>query len=340
MKTFVITLVIVGFVFLILKKITAEKESSELDVNSEPSQSKQLTKVIEPNQKDEEPYEWKDYNPTTREEFREAFHTEGLEDKWAYFETQLKPEIRIKPKHVDEVLIEIGQSKIGGNPDLPSDINWPVQMNGKKLAFLAQLNFKEFISEVPNLPNKGILYFFYDEAQEFWGDSKENSDGFRSIYIENPTNLKRRIKPENFVVLKEGMYKPCKLQFTNSYSLPNWEHEYVNEHLKDINNDPYIDISSCGQYITKLFGHSNNVQGTMEYECEMVDRGYNWSSTPEDEKIVITKESNKWNLLFQLDSEDEAEMMWGDVGRLYFWIKDEDLAKHKFDKTWLMFQCH
>ena len=343
MKALVIILFLIGFFFLILKKKTNTEDSSILDVNKEPNpsqQSKESPTAIEPKQEETEPYEWKDYNLTTQEEFKEAFITEGLGDKWQYFKTQLRPEIRIKPKHVEEDLLDIGQSKIGGNPDLPSDVNWPIQKNGKKLAFLAQLNFDEFTSDFPNLPNSGILYFFYDEAQEFWGDSKENSDSFRSIFIENPSNLERRTAPDDFVVLKGGMYRPCKLKFTNSYSLPNWEHDYVSEQFKDTNNEPYIDISSSGQYITKLFGHSINVQGTMEYECEMVDRGYSWNDIPENEKPIISKESNKWNLLFQLDSEDEAKMMWGDVGRLYFWIKKEDLEKHNFDKTWMMFQCH
>ena len=31
--------------------------------------------------------------------------------------------------------------------------------------------------------------------------------------------------------------------------------------------------------------------------------------------------------------------MWGDVGRLYFWIRDADLRARRFDATWLILQC-
>jgi len=31
--------------------------------------------------------------------------------------------------------------------------------------------------------------------------------------------------------------------------------------------------------------------------------------------------------------------MWGDVGSIYFWIKQQDLAARKFDDVWLVFQC-
>jgi uncharacterized protein YwqG len=32
--------------------------------------------------------------------------------------------------------------------------------------------------------------------------------------------------------------------------------------------------------------------------------------------------------------------MWGDGGRLYFWIREQDLAVNNFDKTWLVLQCY
>ena len=41
----------------------------------------------------------------------------------------------------------------------------------------------------------------------------------------------------------------------------------------------------------------------------------------------------------QLDSDDAAKMMWGDAGRLYFWIRDQDLRERRFDKTWMIYQC-
>lgn len=31
--------------------------------------------------------------------------------------------------------------------------------------------------------------------------------------------------------------------------------------------------------------------------------------------------------------------MWGDVGRLYFWIKDADLAAGRWDEVWACLQC-
>lgn len=285
-------------------------------------------------------YVWKDYNPITKEEFKDAFDKEGLSEKWSYFEKHLKPEVRLNLRSTKDEEIAVGTTKIGGEPDLPKDVEWPKQNNGKHLAFLAQVNLSKISNPELNLPNEGILYFFYSEDQEFWGYSKENADDFRVIYSMSSIGLERRNTPKTLTILENGMYQPCKVDFINSYSLPNWEHEFVREQFIDIDNDPYIDISSSGESITKLGGHSINVQGTMEYECEMVDRGLSWDNIPQTEKEQIDENQYQWKLLFQLDSEDNAEMMWGDSGRLYFWIKEKDLNNRNFEKTWLILQCY
>jgi uncharacterized protein YwqG len=31
--------------------------------------------------------------------------------------------------------------------------------------------------------------------------------------------------------------------------------------------------------------------------------------------------------------------MFGDVGKIYYWIREDDLEKHDFDRVWLVLQC-
>ena len=33
-------------------------------------------------------------------------------------------------------------------------------------------------------------------------------------------------------------------------------------------------------------------------------------------------------------------MQWGDVGRIYYWIRDDALLNREFDNTWLVLQCY
>jgi uncharacterized protein YwqG len=47
----------------------------------------------------------------------------------------------------------------------------------------------------------------------------------------------------------------------------------------------------------------------------------------------------EWRLLLQVPSADAAGMMWGDVGCLYYWIRQDDLAARRFDRSWMILQC-
>jgi hypothetical protein len=50
-------------------------------------------------------------------------------------------------------------------------------------------------------------------------------------------------------------------------------------------------------------------------------------------------ESACLRLLLQLDTDDDLGWMWGEVGRLYYLIRQEDLAARDFSHAWMTFQC-
>ena len=94
--------------------------------------------------------------------------------------------------------------------------------------------------------------------------------------------------------------------------------------------------------VNKLLGHSNNIQGGMELECELVTNGLycgDPSGYKEGRAKGLDKNTWHWNLLLQVDSNEDIGMMWGDCGRLYLWITDEDLAAKNFENSWLILQC-
>jgi uncharacterized protein YwqG len=47
----------------------------------------------------------------------------------------------------------------------------------------------------------------------------------------------------------------------------------------------------------------------------------------------------QWRLLLQVDSDQDAGMLWGDVGRIYYWIRAQDLAARRLGQAWLILQC-
>ncbi len=48
-----------------------------------------------------------------------------------------------------------------------------------------------------------------------------------------------------------------------------------------------------------------------------------------------------WQLLLQLDTvrKDDFELMFGDCGRIYFYIRKDDLKARRFENVWLILQC-
>jgi uncharacterized protein YwqG len=45
-----------------------------------------------------------------------------------------------------------------------------------------------------------------------------------------------------------------------------------------------------------------------------------------------------WQLLFQMDSDGVLETDWGDTGRIFYWIRAQDLAKDDFSQAQLILQ--
>ena len=66
-----------------------------------------------------------------------------------------------------------------------------------------------------------------------------------------------------------------------------------------------------------------------------------YQNTSEDVKEDVNKAAADWVLLFQMASiqEDDYELMFGDLGNLYFYIRKQDLKERNFDKVWLVLQC-
>ncbi|MGY5138098.1 YwqG family protein [Streptomyces nigrescens] len=84
----------------------------------------------------------------------------------------------------------------------------------------------------------------------------------------------------------------------------------------------------------RIGGHAHPVQDEVETE---VARGALGSPPWDDPRIK--EEALRWVLLAQIDSDDDADMMWGDCGALYWLIRPEDLAERRFDRAMFTWQC-
>src|SRR4029079_5164991 len=92
----------------------------------------------------------------------------------------------------------------------------------------------------------------------------------------------------------------------------------------------------------RLFGHAASVQGDMPLEAQLVSNGLycgDGSGYRDPRAKTLAAGASDWVLLLQLDADDGAQVMWGGLGMLYFWIRREDLAARRFDRAWFTLQC-
>ena len=88
----------------------------------------------------------------------------------------MKSTIGIRTKSQNDNQIGIGMSKVGGNPDLPKDFEWP-KFENEYLTFCAQYNLTEVskFNIENNLPNKGIFYVFVFIDKDYPGFMNKES---------------------------------------------------------------------------------------------------------------------------------------------------------------------
>ena len=94
--------------------------------------------------------------------------------------------------------------------------------------------------------------------------------------------------------------------------------------------------------IHRIGGYPDCVQGDPKLKAHLVSHGLycgNRTGYDEGKKRGLWAGAKDWELLLQVDSDDRATMMWGDIGRIYFLIQRSALEKILFEKTWLVFQC-
>ena len=258
----------------------------------------------------------------------------------------------------------INKSKIGGKPYLPKDFVWPYYQE-LPLSFLAQINLEEVNSFDKDklLPSTGMLYFFYELETEEWGYELKNKGCSKVLYFEDTSNFELIDFPKD---MKGYCQVPeFKVNFKSNISYPSYEnfeklnendvllekyetfegYDELNDNFFDNYCDFYEEYMDSLESHTKLLGYPDVVQNAMEEECVEVTRDFDMEAvkaSPKKYREEVIKDSKDWILLFQMDTvkTSDYELMFGDSGHIYFWIKKEDLKNKNFDNIWLILQCY
>lgn len=222
------------------------------------------------------------------------------------------PCVKVVPKQQE--MIAIGSSKMGGVPDLPDSFEYPMH-KGNPLQFIAQFNLNDLqnVGMDHNLPKTGMLYFF--SIENYFEEDVNPTEAGRVLYYDIPVEQLRRADE------LQTNYNQCATTFKLTYKLPELfiEDEADSDRFLQLLEELIPDNYDNHQ----MFGEPFSVQDEVLYEI-----GKYMGIDPQH-----------MTLLFQIDSDTKnCNMMWGDLGMLYFCIGNEDLKNRRFENACCVLQ--
>lgn len=273
-----------------------------------------------------------------------AWQQAGLQQLTPVVDKLVLPSIRLNVNPSFETALQPGQSKIGGLPDLPSNVTWP-QLNGAPMGFVAQVRLADaHASDAAGLlPSTGVLSFFYDASQQTFGSDPKDKDGFKIFYFEQPaTELKRIDLPTDLP--SQARYRVCSVDFDTELTLPLQPKLEIDSLQWSEADQQHYDTalqgltSSVTHPIHRMLGHPDTIQDDMRMQCQLAANGVADPGADPQKVAALSAGANDWVLLLQVDSNQSVAMEWANAGMLYFWIRRQDLAARKFDQAWVVLQ--
>ncbi|MGW2631598.1 YwqG family protein [Streptomyces chattanoogensis] len=255
----------------------------------------------------------------------------------------LRPSLRLEKDTGTGVGPVVG--RLGGLPELPKDEEWPVWQGHGPLSFIASLDCARLPSAALDiaLPAEGTLLFFFFDGQLDDGlaavapHEPDSWAGARVRYVPAGISVAERAAPEGV-----RPYPEVPLTARVEATAPYLWHPVVYREFAPMPDDHPLWHEDFQEALWdhtegtehRIGGHAAPVQDEVETE---VARGVLGSPPWDDPRL--REEALRWVLLAQFDTDDDADMMWGDAGALYWLIRPEDLAQRRFDRAMFTWQC-
>ncbi|PKN90934.1 MAG: DUF1963 domain-containing protein [Chloroflexi bacterium HGW-Chloroflexi-6] len=245
-------------------------------------------------------------------------------------EASIKPFIEIKASQEENLLL--WQSKFGGLPYFPKDLEYPKDAKGQPMFLLAQINFAES-PKLEKFPKAGILQFYISGGDDLYGAILEDlgkQDGFRVLYFPEVFEDESKLITDFGFLPEPDMLpfgKSCSLKFSLKHA-PVTANDYQFESLvigQGADSGPDID-KVYSEYETTFPAYGHRIGGYPYFTQ---------SDPRNDEKY----KNQQYVLLFQMDSDEEAGILWGDVGVGNFFITEQDLQKKDFSRVLYSWDC-
>ncbi len=250
---------------------------------------------------------------------------EPFREKWL---ATLQPFIRVRPQA--ERPTSWWESKVGGLPYLPRHVEYPTDPEGRPLYLLAQLNFGDMPS-LPPFPSSGIVQFYIndDGAYGMDFDDEQNPANFRVLYFAEPLLSEKDLQtdlplPVDYESLPHHPERSFPLSFERAEEVVPitdyrfWQHFGPDFFLQF--GEAEWDMQDAVARLVRSDGHKVG--------------GYAFF-TQDDPR----RPGDPMLLLFQIDSDESLDLMWGDMGVGHFFIREQDLAARRFDRVLYNWDC-
>lgn len=245
----------------------------------------------------------------------------------------LRPAAHLVPAGPDDVVV----ARLGGLARVPDGFEWPSWEGHGALSYLAEIDLGALHASGVEfdvvLPRYGRLLFFYfdgslDGGAELVMAGEGTLDGMRVVHLDSPDEDTERQRPNGHYD-----YPLQLLTAVGMTTVPDSDHPAV-RHAFDalelpwsawqshpLNGDAFREALWSLQPETRhqIGGWPCAVQGPVEMEV---------SDVPLD-----------WTLLLQLDSDNISEMMWGDVGTLYWLTRTKTASAKDLGEISFTWQC-
>ncbi|MGW6060431.1 YwqG family protein [Streptomyces sp. NPDC055189] len=259
----------------------------------------------------------------------------------------LRPAVRLERAEAADVTV----GQLGGLPQLPTEVKWPSWDGHGPLSFIASVDCAKLPAGAADiaLPTEGTLSFFYFDGQLDDGEAlvlpedRETRQGACVLYTAADGASAERAAPAG---LKPSPRVPLTARPSMTAAEP-WHPQVRDAFAPGAPLGHRYDHPVCTQGFLEAIwefdegvghqigGHAHAIQDPVEIEiaAAVLD------DAASGEGLSLAVESGNWVLLAQFDSDDAADMMWGDGGALYWLIRPEDLAECRFERAMFTWQC-
>lgn len=207
-----------------------------------------------------------------REELRRLIRNHGFAALEDTLLAQAQPSVRVQTTRInDEGLIPVGQSKVGGRPDLPPDVAWPTAQRVPHLSlpFIAQFRLEDVREhdEEQVLPPSGLLSFFGDPF---------TSEEWRVLPLPNTSALQRREFPTDIGAHEEdGQFFPCAVALVAEINLT--DHDDSFEYPSGETREDFLELIVAGNFhepphprsVNRLLGVTYGISKDLRASCAM-----------------------------------------------------------------------